>query len=185
MNVPQHVGRAAIVIGGGPSTPADYRIAAAALPDAVVLSANQHGFLLAPFVDYAVHTDETHSIAKQRMDMFLRRYGAAKIVGRFEFDDIRIDGYPRHCIDSGFLACLVAHNMGCDPVVPCGFGRWAEGFGQQYFHDKDTARATRQVRMFGNDTFVHTKVQLPRLRIISGPLLKLYPTFKPETMSHF
>lgn len=171
----RHHGQAAIVIGGGPSAPRDFRTAIAAFPEALQFSANNHGYLMpAARINYAVHVDETHSKTGERMDEFLRRYGAAPILGRFTFDDEYIAVLADYGVDSGLSACWVAQLMGCAPVIPCGFDRWTAK-GAQYFHKRDTGSDQRDLARSLDDANIALLGGLPTLRPISGPLLAVFP----------
>lgn len=172
---------AAIVIGGGPSAPSDFEIASRAYPDALHISANQHGFVLpGARPRYAVHIDKIHQHYKEPMEQLLKRMGkGAKLIGRFDWDDYYLVDW-RYGGDTGVMALLVAQMMGAAPVIPCGFDRWiGKRPGQMvdyYFHnmggrDKKwpgppaAPNLKRLVEVAGSGT----------IRPVSGPMLEWFP----------
>jgi hypothetical protein len=168
---------AAIVIGGGPSAPSDFAIASAAYPDAIHISANQHGFMLpGARCKYAVHVDAIHQHYQQPMHVVLRRPGV-ELIGKFDFDDYMLVDW-RYGGDSGMMALIVAQMLGAAPVLPCGFDRWAGkkpgGVLDFYFHDMggrhwpgppSAPNLKRHVEMAGTKT----------IRAISGKMLDFWP----------
>lgn len=113
-----HVGRPAVVIGGGPSAPRE--LEAAPRDGALFLSVNAHGFKLHA-CDYAVALDKIESQ--------LRPFGVP-LISRHVWADYRILQAPQP--NSGIVAAWVARLMGCRPVWLCGMDCYD---GAVYFHD--------------------------------------------------
>lgn len=124
--VGQYIGRPAFVLGGGPSLPAAYASLVADEDAAVLISANQHGCMLAEqqatrFPDYIVAVDE--------IEHLLRPYRVPVIAAR-AWADVPMFGKPVH--QSGMLGCFVAWVMGCAPIVPLGMDLYRAG---TYWHE--------------------------------------------------
>lgn len=172
--VHRHVGRPAVCIGGGPSGPWAFVpfFGGVAPRDAVVLSANDHGYRcgLFPPVDFIVACDDG-------MGEVCRPYGAP-IISPKRWADIR----DLHRVDnnSGRLAVYAAWVMGCAPIVLIGMDCYD---GATYFDRPDAVSA-------GNNKTIEQHIRRWRqltelapgimIRATSGPLLEVFPKFDPN-----
>ncbi len=86
-------GRPAIVVGGGPSAPAQYAEVISALHNPVVISANGHAAKLGLKPDFVVCKDHRHTETKELMEPALRALGAP-LVSRHYWADYRLTGWP-------------------------------------------------------------------------------------------
>lgn len=126
-----HLGRPAVVIGGGPSR-------LAAMPqtplDAIFISVNAHGcrhFAAAPDPVRRV----SYAVACDKLELQLRPYGVP-IVGRHMYADYRI--LASIATSSGMTAAYVARLMGCAPIILVGMDCY-EG---ATYADDPTAKST-------------------------------------------
>lgn len=172
-----HRGRAALVMGGGPSMPAQL----GREPEgSVYISANQHGCLLRP-CDYIVALD--HWGPKRRFrhpdgrELLLHELGAPVISVKREDAQIRI--FEKPTANSGVVAAWVAWVMGCAPILLGGMDCYASG---TYFHD---------AKALSSGTAVHVEGHLSRwqkllqwapdgmFRALGGPLTQLFREYDP------
>lgn len=116
-----HAGRAAVIVGGGPSALEGFKRAPS---DALCISVNAHGFKLRS-CEYAVALD--------KIDKQLRPFGVP-IVSRHLWADFRILETPAP--NSGIAAAWVARLMGCGPIFLTGMDCYA---GDTYFHNATAA----------------------------------------------
>jgi hypothetical protein len=113
----RHVGKPAVVIGGGPSAPAGL---ARCPTDAIGISANDHGFRLRA-CDFITSLD--------RIERRLRPHGVP-IVSRHLFADYRVLVPPQP--NSGIVGAWLARLLGCSPIYLVGMDCFS---GETYFHD--------------------------------------------------
>jgi hypothetical protein len=159
-------GRPAIVVGGGPSAPA--QLEQLRHLDAVVISANAHAWKLGLGAHYIACKDHKHTESKLEMEGLLRPYGVP-IVSRHHWADYRLAQWPIQG-NSGQIALGLAVLMGCRPVIPIGFDCYQSG---TYFHDADAKNVSnglrptmwtmRYRRMAG-------KLEMSPIRVFPGPL---------------
>lgn len=173
-----HVGRPALVIGGGMSAPAQ---AARAPAEAIRISANQHGFFIGR-VDYVVACDDLErkelrgpSGKSERIRAMAK--GAPIISIRRSIADIHIVRVPIN--NSGITACWVAWLMGCAPILTAGMDCFVDG---TYFHDKNAQSSGRHIRLEAHlhkwQRFRDAHPGVP-IRPLGGPTEKLYPPYDP------
>lgn len=192
-----HFGRAALVMGGGVSLPADFERAREMYPDAVLLSCNHHGTLLgvragngtdlfavrrtlgekAPILaesDYMVHLDEIEKFRPQMLGPY-----RSAVSPRMDAD-VRLLAYPRGTGYTGMVAAWFAFMLGCGPVVLCGMDCYAGGC---YWHSPGEESPGQ-----GNPVKTHVKewrqhmgraVPLEVLRAASGPLVPIFGEVEP------
>lgn len=170
----QHAGRPIVAMGGGPSLPADV----ARIRDAACwISANEHGAKLRP-VDYLVCCDDIHQALGVPMQQHLGRFGVP-IIGRPQWCDYRF-----HDIDysgnSGMWAILAGWILGGAPVIAAGFDCYQQG--GTYFHDRRAVSSSNGrelsdfMRRFES---LREIVGADAVRVVSGPLLELWPQYDP------
>jgi hypothetical protein len=116
-----HAGRAAVIVGGGPSAPREMECAPV---DALHISVNGHGFKLRP-CEYAIALD--------KLDKQLRPF-AVPLISRHLWADFRILETPQP--NSGIAAAWVARLMGCRPIFLIGMDCFS---GAVYFHNPTAA----------------------------------------------
>lgn len=163
-----HAGRPAAILGGGPSLPDDV----ARLPrDAVMISVNQHGVLLAP-CDYIIYLDE-------RVGNLLPP-GAAGV--RVSPHGDVADYSTQGLWDNGFTAsaaAALALLLGCRPVILCGMDLYQ---GATYWHDRAAPSPGRQMGLVNQ--LQAWRVALDRLpgsewlRAMSGPLVSVFGQYE-------
>lgn len=161
-----HEGRPAIVVGGGPSAPA--QLEQLRHLDAVIVSANAHAWKLGLGAHFIACKDHRHTESKLEMEGLLRPYGVP-IVSRHHWADFRLTQWPIQG-NSGQIALGLAVLMGCRPVIPIGFDCYQSG---TYFHDADAKNVSnglrptmwtmRYRRMAG-------KLEMSPIRVFPGPL---------------
>jgi hypothetical protein len=172
-----HVGRPAVVIGGGPSAPRQWDKAAANLDNPVLISANGHAFKLGTGADYIFCKDHRSTETKELMEPALREFDVP-IVSRYYWADFRVVRWPVTG-NSGMMAIGLAAMMGCCPIVPIGFDAYQNG---TYFHNLTVTNVSlgrpeghwrsRYQRL--RDTLSGANV-----RAIDGPLEWVFPRFNP------
>lgn len=113
----RHVDRPGIVIGGGPSAPAQIEKCPT---DAIVVSANDHGFKLRA-CDFIASLD--------RIEQRVRAHDVP-LVSRHLFADYRVLQPPQP--NSGILGAWLLRLLGCSPIYLVGMDCYD---GQTYFHD--------------------------------------------------
>ena len=128
----KYAGKPILVIGGGPSVPADL----ARIPRdyiSCVISANQHGFMQGTFApDYVVSVDFTFGSTREPMREALRRFSDKPNINRWSWADYRLPEWTFGG-DSGFTAIVVALILGGHPVLATGFDRRTGD--RRYFHE--------------------------------------------------
>lgn len=125
----RHAGRPVLVVGGGPSAPAQL-LEVSHLCNPVIVSANGHAVKLGLQPDYIFCKDHQHTETKELMEDVLRPIGAP-IVGRHYWMDYRAPFWPVQG-NSGMMAIALGVLLGGTPVVPIGFDSYQNG---TYFHD--------------------------------------------------
>lgn len=171
-----HVGRPALIIGGGESAPEQIKLAPAG---AVTISVNQHGMLLHK-CDYIVACDNKpgrrYVSPKGLLD--LRELGAPVISPRVEMADYRIFKIPIN--NSGCTAAWVAWVMGCSPICLAGMDLY---LGKATYFHSPLAHSTGKFLPEGNHLNKWRLLQqaLPSsvmLRPLGGPLAgKEFPAY--------
>jgi hypothetical protein len=146
-----HAGRHVLVVGGGPSAPAQLR--QLSLDNPVIISANAHAFKLGLKVDYVVCKDHQHTETRQFMEPLLRPLGAP-IVTYQHWGDFRIPHWPAKG-NSGAMAIGLAAMFGASLIVPIGMDGYQTG---TYFHDLDA------VNVSAGKPSGHWKSRFDRLR---------------------
>ena len=170
-------GRPALVVGGGPSAPAQYAEVISALHNPVVVSANGHAAKLGLQPDFVVCKDHQHTETKELMEPALRAIGAP-LVSRHYWADYRLSGWPIQG-NSGMMALGFAVMLGCRPVVPIGFDCYQNG---TYFHDltaKNISIGLRESMWESRYQRFARRLEGASIRPLAGPLCKHYPRFNP------
>lgn len=167
-------GRPCIVVGGGPSAPADYE-KARVLENPVVISANGHALNLGLVPDFIWCKDHLHTELKVPMRDLLHGLGAP-IVSRQHWADFRAPLWPVSG-NSGQMALGLGVFLGCAPVVPLGFDAFQAG---TYFHAPNRPNVSLgrplgywQARYKRMASIIGTQAVRP----VSGPLRMAFPTF--------
>lgn len=162
-----HKGRPAVVIGGAPCWPEDYKT----VPyDAIYYSANDHGCKVVP-CNYLVCCD----------DIGDRAHGHdIPVICRFPWADYRLYDIPLP--NSGAMASWAAWVMGCEPIiiigVECFTGKTyadnLEAPSSGFFKSKaeHLKRWSRLKDLCPNASF----------RPVSGPLLDIFPKYEPSDL---
>lgn len=186
------VNRPALVIGGGPSARNELPYIAEQMTPAVVISANQHGYLQKHFkVDLAVCCDKKHCKERVPMGPFLRQWTAPNggaIVSRWSFADYRLGDW-QFIGNTGLTAVAVAAALGCNPIVVTGLDFWATG--RVYFHELNTPvkRGPRRPPAETLPTQQHKRLHAlstftrgANIRALSGPIATVFGSYKNECL---
>lgn len=175
--IDRHRNRPAVIIGGAPSAPDDFRKVTAIAP--VVISANDHAFRLlgAGAAQYVVAKDHRHTQTKELMEDRLRPYGTP-IIGPNWWADYR---WPTGWIqdaNSGMHAIAVAALMGCHPIIPIGFECYQGG---THFGDVDAENCSKGRALEADlkrlRTIKHDWLPDVAVRPVSGPLTNIWPAY--------
>jgi hypothetical protein len=193
--VDAHVGRAALILGGGPSLPEEFEAAYDAYPDALLVSVNAHGCLLGVAqhkgkdllavrrelvqreprlvrCDYACHLDDFG---------FWEMSTDVKRVSMLYPADVKMLEHPRGTGSSGMVAAWFAYMVGCAPVILCGMDCYGRG---SYWHSpKFTATSglssppAHHVREWAEKlpTFMPQQI----VRAAGGPLVDVFGRMEP------
>jgi hypothetical protein len=170
-------GRPALVVGGGPSAPAEYSFATAWLPRPLIVSANGHAAKLGAYPDFIVCKDHRHTETGELMEGLLRPIGAP-IVSRHYWADYRLTGWPIQG-NSGLMALGFAVMLGCRPVIPVGFDCYQNG---TYFHAPDAKNVSVGLRETIWDSRMKRlagRLEGAPIRPLAGPLSRVFPRFDP------
>jgi hypothetical protein len=177
-------GKPALVIGGGPSVPADLAQLTQFRP-ALVLSANEHGHRQDSFpVDYTVHCDKIHVLKRdergKHLDMahYLSQFGKPRI-SRWATADVRLEDW-KFITNSGATAVAVAAVLGCSPIVVTGLDYWATG--RVYFHEPSNQKTKTYPPSSTPDRRLSPLRQFvgdAHIRPMSGLLLTAWPKYDP------
>ena len=171
----KYEGRPALVIGGGPSTPAQYAEVISALHNPVVISANGHAARLGVRPDFIVCKDHVHTETKQLMEPALREL-RTPIVSRHYWADYRLSDWPIQG-NSGMMGLGFAVMLGCAPVVPIGFDCYQNG---TYFHDpvaKNVSLGLRADHWRARYVRFSRRLEGAVIRPLGGPLLRVFSRF--------
>lgn len=155
----KHKGKKICLMGGAKSLASDLEKVDAD----IYISINNHGAKLRE-VDYIVCMDNVHTGNKQEMRHFLREFSDAPVISPWhwgQYQMLRWPDYP-YLFNSGVIGSWIAYLMGAHPIIFAGF--------DCYGGDK---------RIIGmHETFVkHNQCEC---RVVSGPLLQLYPAYDPK-----
>jgi hypothetical protein len=171
-------GRPAIVVGGGPSAPAQLAGLPASLrAQAVYVGANAHAFGLGINPDFIVCKDHRHTETKQLMEEALRPFGVP-LVSRQHWADYRLTQWPLQG-NSGMMALGLAVMMGCRPVIPVGFDCYQ---GATYFHDpgaKNVSLGLLDSQWISRYRRLSGRMEMAPIRAVGGPLARVFPHFDP------
>lgn len=163
----RRVGRPAVVIGGGPSAPDQYRRVISAGYNPVVISANGHAAKLGVRPDFIVCKDHVHTETKELMEPQLRALGVP-IVARHYWADYRLPSWPIQG-NSGIMALGFAAMMGCAPIFPVGFDCYANG---TYFHAPDAPNISVGLR----ESHWRNRYQRLRAKLVTADIRLLDPS---------
>lgn len=169
-------GRAAAVLGGGPSLPGDL----ARLPAGCVLIAvNYHAFRLVQ-ADFMVYNDTPEGDPRLLESVLSTK---AVRVSPDPSSDVVFDIPVWTGFYSSNTAAWFALWMGCDPVILCGMDCYQ---GERvYFHESDWDCPSfhypledhlRPWLEDGRNRLPHVE----RVRVMSGPLTRIYPAFSDQ-----
>lgn len=126
-----HVGRTAVIMGGGPTLIDAMRIAPA---EALYISANDHGCRL--FKNTPGETRQvSYIVACDKIEFRVRPF-AIPIIGRHMWADYRLLFMPGP--SSGMAAAWAARFMGCAPIILTGMDFYTGGT----YHDDPQAAST-------------------------------------------
>lgn len=158
-----HAGRVAVVMGGGPSLPAQVK----GLPDDCLwLSANEHGAKLRR-CDYIVCIDDIADKVKPC---------GVPIISAQPWADVRLMERPAYPY-TGMYACWVAWLLGCRLVLLGGMDLYA---GPTYWHDGE-AHSTAKARPYSGHLEQWRRVRLPvPIRALGGPLIDVFGRYDPN-----
>lgn len=161
----RHAGRPVVVMGGGPSLPAQLSNCPS---DAIYISANQHGVMLRS-ADYVVALDD--------LEQVLRPFGLP-IVGRRLWCDYRFPEWGNDA-DSGQAGMLLGSIVGGYPVILTGMDCFQGG---TYFHDPEAhSSGNRATLEWHLDRWrkAATRVAAP-VRSCGGPTATIFPPWDPS-----
>lgn len=158
--VMKHKGKRICVMGGASSLDDDLK----RIKADIYISANDHGARRRP-VDYMVCMDNIHTRNKREMRHFLREVSDAPIISPWHWGQYQIGKWPDHpCLfNTGIMASWIAYLMGAHPIILAGFDCYGGSSGRIFEMHKQYVK--------------HIKCQV---RVVSGPLLKLYPEYDPK-----
>jgi hypothetical protein len=167
-------GRPAVVLGGGPSLPDDL----ARIPEgAIKIAVNYHAFQLVA-CEFMVYNDEPES--DPRLQKAVNELQTVR-VSPDSSSDIVFDVAVWTGFFSSNTAAWLGLWMGCDPVILCGMDCYQ---GERvYFHPYDhdcpafhypLDHYTRPWVEEGRHLLPHVE----RLRVMSGPLAKIFPLYE-------
>lgn len=159
----------AVVIGGGPSAPAQLLRVFNEFnrQRCVIISANGHAAKLDLRPDFIVCKDHVHTETKAHMEPQLRALGAP-IVARHYWADYRLPSWPIQG-NSGQMALGVAAMMGCAPIFPVGFDCYEGG---TYFHDLDAPNISRGLL----NSMWRSRYQRMRAKLLTADIRLLDPS---------
>lgn len=179
----RHVGRPALIMGGGPSLPwqvTPFFGGVDVTDDFVLFSANQHGCVLrdqgmVPRVDYVLAVDNIETKKLDRAGNTLRSYGVP-IVSIRMWADIRMFSKP--VATSGMCAAYVAWVMGCSPIVLAGMDCYDGG---TYWWDERAESTGHRMQVKAH---VKRWQQLLEkadgmFRTMGGPTERVFPRYDP------
>ena len=176
----KHIGRPIIVIGGGPSAPAQWMgLPDSTKEDAVLVFANGHGFKLGLKPDYIVCKDDVHTETNKPMEPQLRAHGNYPILARFEWADYVMVKWPTQG-NSGQLAIAAAALMGGKPIIPIGFDCFQ---GDTYFHShnaKNVSHGRSDGVWRSSMTRMMLRLEGAVIRPPSGLLTFTFRTYNPS-----
>lgn len=181
--VESRLGFPIIVLGGSMTMIDDLNLIPLGLQaQATYISANEHGAILRS-VDFVVCNDRYHQETQEYMPDRIRKYTKSPIISPRFLGDYRIHNYNKFKVEtnSGLNAILVAHLMGGWPIIGCGLSMYTgEG---TYWHQPDAVSSGTQ-RTLGTQMnrarSVKRVVGDHTVRIVSGPLTSLWPTWAPD-----
>jgi hypothetical protein len=165
----KHAGVPALIVGGGPSAPAQLAMVHGKLGDPIVISANGHAFKLGLEPDYVFCKDHIHTETKERMEWLLRPHGVP-IVTRNYWGDYRCAGWT-YTGNSGSQALALAALMGCAPIVPIGFDGYQNG---TYFHDlkaKNVSQGFTEGHWRMRYSRLRQRLEGAEIRVLPGSML--------------
>ena len=170
----RYKGRAAAVLGGGPSLPADMQKLP---PGCLLIAVNYHAFYLCQ-PDFMVYNDQPESTPE-----LLAAVDAAQVV-RVSSDptsDIEFDMDVWTGFYSSNTAAWFALWMGCDPVILCGMDLYQGK--QAYFHEyEEKPQFHYPLEHHIQPWIEEAKSRLPgwkKVRAMSGPLVNIFGQYEP------
>lgn len=173
----KHIGRPILVVGGGPSAPAQAEKIVKRFSDMIVISANGHAWKLGLRPDYTFCKDHIHTELKVPMEGMLRGLDSP-IVTMHYWADYRAAKWPIQG-NSGQHAIALAALMGGKPIIPIGIDCFQ---GDTYFHTPKSSNISlgrpegywksRMERLAG-------RLEGAVVRTV-GPMLGPFPRFRPD-----
>lgn len=166
-----HAGRAAVVIGGAMTAPAEFTKCPV---DAVRIGTNMHGFKLGCRLDYVVAIDQHDHNGDDMVAQLVER--KVPVISFRRYATYRFFKEP--VPNSGMIAAWAAWVMGCAPVIIIGVNFYKGG---TYFHAPQAkssgTRIRPQMQMQRWDAMAK---QCPghMFRVLGGPLLDLFPLYR-------
>lgn len=175
-----HSGQPAVVLGGGPSLPADYEIK----PDgAVRIAVNNHALALDPGCEYCVYLDPWVNDRLMGYDALRVTYHRGSFVDyHFELSsDVWNPGF------SSATATWLAAFMDCDPIILMGMDCFADK-NQTYWHTEGNVQSSGNNWPLKNhqNSWRRAYVECPRyerIRVASGPLIEVFPPYDPDVVA--
>lgn len=172
-----HVGRPALVMGGGLSLPEQVSRA----PEGCIkISANQHGALLMP-CDYVVSCDDLSHKELKRPDgskFRIRDLGIPILSSRRSIADFVIMKHP--VTSTGPTAAWCAWVLGCAPILATGMDCYVGG---TYYHDHKAQSSGTHVKLADHLKkweALRAKIPGAMIRSMGGPLAAIFPAYDPE-----
>lgn len=173
-------GRAAAVLGGGPSLPGDL----ARIPEgAVLIAVNYHALKLVQ-PDFMVFNDDPGEDPRllAAVEVIQRGgFGRPVLVSPGNYSDLRFDVEVWTGFLSSNTAAWLGLWMGCEPVILCGMDCYQ---GERvYFHDyeHDCPAFHYPLEHYTRPWTEEGRHKLPngeRLRAMSGPMGRIYPLYE-------
>lgn len=165
----RHVGRPAVILGGGMSLPEQIKVAP---PNAIYVAANEHACVMKLPCDYIVAVDN--------IEDKLRAFGKPIISSR-QWADYRMFKQP--VTNSGCCAAFCAWAMGCAPIILVGMDCYKGG---TYCHDpkaKSSGVVTPLANHIGRWQKLRGIIPLAAIRSAGGPTLNVFPLYNASENS--
>jgi hypothetical protein len=178
----RHLGRPAVILGGGPSLPSDL----ARVPEnAVWIGINHHVLELPRLPEYLVFQDDPNQHPHLRAAFDACCKTSIVVSRQMLWTQVDVRGEPWW--DSGFsssLATWLGCFMGCDPVLLAGMDLYQGPV--KYFHSYDqnsNSLAFRNTLEQQLEIWRGARKHCPnwkRIRAMSGPLVELFGAWQPD-----
>lgn len=176
-----HQGRAALILGGGPSLLGDVRNAHVSNP--VLIGVNHHPQWVGIEPDYMVFMD--NPMIDANLWQAARDFGGIKVTADLRYTDVHMGGVDYwNGPGSGIVACWLGLWMGCDPVLLCGMDLYQGEI--KYCHEGEPDKAVFNITLDEHlkrwkAGFRRYPEMIGRVRAVSGPLVDVFERYDPAS----